>query len=69
MDTVKYYQAVVEFQIPNENTGKLRKEKSYYLVDSMSCTETEAKIVEYLKGTIYEFKVVEVKETKIEDVV
>ena len=41
----------VEFDSVNEDTGKVKKIKTQYLVDSMTCTEAEARTHKYLDGT------------------
>jgi uncharacterized protein (UPF0371 family) len=44
---MKYFQVKVEFTI--EENGKLKKQKINYLVDSMSVTEAEQRMILYLK--------------------
>ena len=44
----------VEFEDVNEETGKIKKIKTQYLVDAMTCTEAEARTHKYLDGTVLE---------------
>ena len=51
------------------DSGKAKKIKSQYLVDSMSCTEAEARTVAYLKSSVLDYKIKSVAESPIEDVI
>jgi hypothetical protein len=44
---VKFFLVKVEFEGVNESTGRPKKIKTQYLVDAMTCTEAEARTVEY----------------------
>tara|TARA_R110002110_G_scaffold276250_2_gene491557 strand:+ start:308 stop:541 length:234 start_codon:yes stop_codon:yes gene_type:complete len=64
-----YFLVKVEFESINESTGKPKKIKSQYLVDSMSCTEAEARTHKYLDGTVLDYEIVSVVKSPIEDVI
>jgi len=64
-----YFLVRVEFDTVNEQTGKSKKIKTQYLVDSMTCTEAEARTHEYLKGTVLEYEIVSAVKSQIEDVI
>ena len=64
-----YFLCKVEFSTIDEHSGKDKKIKSQFLVDSLSVTEAESKIVEYLKGTTMDYDVVSVSKSPIEDVI
>jgi len=68
-NTVKYFLVKVEFDTINESNGKPKKIKSQYLVDAQSCTEAEARMTAYLKGTVLDYEIVSVNKSPIEDVV
>lgn len=53
------------------NKGKVKNVKEVYLVDSMSVTEAEARIIEDFRdsGFYQDFKVVLVKESKVYGVI
>ena len=59
----------VEFEDVNEETGKLKKIKTQYLVDAMTCTEAEARTHKYLDGTVLDYEIVSAVKSAIEDVI
>jgi|19_taG_2_1085344.scaffolds.fasta_scaffold17569_3 hypothetical protein len=66
-----YYVSKVKYteNIPTKGGGT--KEKNFnreYLVEALSCTEAEAKTVKGLEGTILDYEVKEVKQSRIEEV-
>jgi len=64
-----YFLVRVEFESINESTGKPKKIKTQYLVDSMTCTEAEARTHKYLDGTVLDYEIVSVVKSPIEDVI
>jgi len=64
-----YFLVRVEFESINESTGKPKKIKTQYLVDSMTCTEAEARTPKYLDGTVLDYEIVSVVKSPIEDVI
>ena len=64
----KYFLVKVEFESMTDS-GKTKKIKSQYLVDSQSCTEAEARMTTYLKDTILDYEIVSAVKSPIEDVV
>lgn len=67
--TLNFFLVRVEFESINEQTGKPKKIKTQYLVDSMTCTEAEARTHEYLKGTVLDYEIVSAVKSPIEDVI
>jgi hypothetical protein len=68
----KYYEVVVSLKIESENSRgdvKIKNLKEVYLVDAMSITEAEAKVVELFKNFSQEFYVVSIRGSKIIEVV
>ncbi len=64
----QYFQVKVQFTV--EVNGKLKKQSVNYLVDAMSVTEAEARIVEYLTAQgEQEFEVKAASESKIAEVI
>lgn len=65
----KYYAVTVAIEVEDAK-GKIKKQKENYLVDAMSCTEAEAKLVQkFTKDAVkLEYEVVKVSETKIIEV-
>ena len=65
----KYYAVTVAVEIEDAK-GKIKKQKEQYLVDALSCTEAEAKLVKkFVKDAVQlEYEVIKVSETKIIEV-
>ena len=65
----KYYAVVVSIEVEDAK-GKIKKQKEQYLVDALSVTEAEAKLVnKFTKDAVkLEYEVVKVSETKIVEV-
>jgi len=63
---MSYFSVLVELEGEPKRNGAPTKIREMYLVDAMSVTEAEAKIVERLReeGTIQDFQVTKVSETK-----
>lgn len=66
----QYFEVVVEYRNEDEN-GKTKKSKETVLVDSISVTESEAKLIDHLRkqGEIREFTVLASKESKVKEVI
>jgi hypothetical protein len=65
----KYYAVTVAVEIEDAK-GKIKKQKEQYLVDALSVTEAEAKLVKkFTKDAVQlEYEVVKVSETKVLEV-
>jgi hypothetical protein len=65
----KYYSVLVAVEVEDAK-GKIKKNKENYLVDALSVTEAEAKLVNKFtkEGVNLEYEVVKVSETKILEV-
>jgi hypothetical protein len=65
----KYYSVLVAVEVEDAK-GKIKKNKENYLVDALSCTEAEAKLVQKFvtEGVNLEYEVVKVSETRILEV-
>jgi len=69
---MKYFEVVVQVRHESEDSKgnvKVKKLNEVYLVDAMSVTEAEARVIKLLSGTIRDFEVVLVKGSKIVEVV
>jgi hypothetical protein len=74
MKESKFYEVLVELRMETENSSgelKIKKVKELYLVDAMTVTEAEAKIVKSFtdSGFSQEYRVVSVRGSKIIDVI
>lgn len=71
----KYFEVTVELRIETEVRGetKIKKYKENYLVDAMSCTEAEARVVKqfesFSQSFSQEFEVQSVRASKILEVI
>ena len=66
-----YYLGRVEFITIVDTKGggtKEKKTRHQYLVDAMSCTEAESKIVENLKDSVDDYEIKGVQQSKIIEV-
>ena len=65
----KYYSVLVAVEVEDAK-GKVKKNKENYLVDALSVTEAEAKLVnKFVEEAVkLEYEVVKVSETKIIEV-
>jgi hypothetical protein len=66
----KYFEVVVEEVTSTDpKTGKEKKQKTTFLVDAMTVTEAEARIVKMYSGVSIDYRVVGAKESKIAEVI
>ena len=65
-----YYLGKVEFitVVDTKNGTREKKSRVQYLVDAMSCTEAEARIVENLKDSVSDYEIKGVQQSKIIEV-
>lgn len=74
MKFAKYHEVVVEMKIESENSkgiSKIKRLKETYLVNSLSVTEAEARVVKSFQesGFSQEFSVISVRGSKIVEVI
>ena len=61
----KFFEVTVEVVVATLKNGKDKKVKEIYLVDAMSVTEAEARVVKVFKDVSIDYKVVGAKESRI----
>jgi len=69
---MKYFEVTVQVKIESEDSKggkKIKNVNEQYLVDAMSCTEAEARVVKKFEGSIVDFEVVSVRGSKIIEVI
>ncbi len=67
-----YYEVGVQIRTETEDSKgnvKVKKNKEFYLVDAMSITEAEARVVELFQNYSGEFEVISVNQSKIVEIV
>ena len=67
----KFYEVVVEEVIGRSKTGKEKKQRQVYLVDAVSVTDAEVKVVKNYEDakSMIEFKISVAKESRVIDVI
>jgi hypothetical protein len=63
----KYFEVTVEVVVATQKNGKEKKNKEIYLVDAMSVTEAEARVVQDFTdaGVQIDYKVSGAKESRV----
>lgn len=63
----KYFEVVVEVVVSTQKNGKDKKAKEIYLVDAMSVTEAESRVVKDFEesGVQIDYKVSGAKESRV----
>jgi hypothetical protein len=64
----KYFEVTVAVVVATQKNGKDKVNKEVYLVDSMTVTEAEAKVVSHFEGVNLDYKVVSAKESRVHEV-
>jgi hypothetical protein len=69
---VKYYEVGVQLRTETEDSKgnvKVKKSKEIYLVDALSITEAEARVVKLFEGYSNDYQVISVNQSKIVEIV
>ncbi len=65
----KYFVAKVTYDLPDDNTGKVKKIREEKLVKGYSVTDVEAKVTEKYQGFQHDWRIFSVGESKIDEVI
>lgn len=67
----KFFEVTVEIEAGIQKNGKMKTVKETYLVDALSVTEAESRVVTVFEqeGTISNYKVISAKESRIMKVI
>jgi len=65
----KYFVAKIQYDLPDENTGKIKKIREEKLVEGYSVTDVEAKVTKKYEGFTHEGRITAVSESKIDAVI
>jgi hypothetical protein len=63
-----YYTVSVKVRFEDDK-GKVKTKTERHLVDAMSVTEAEARVVSYMKGSMQEFEISSASQSRIIDVI
>ena len=64
----KYFVAKIQYDLIDENTGKIKKVREEKLVKGYSVTDVEAKVTEKFKSFQHDWRITAVSESKIDEV-
>ena len=65
----KYFVAKITYDLPDENSGKIKKIREEKLVKGFSVTDVEAKVTKKYEGFSHEWGITSVSESKIDEVI
>jgi hypothetical protein len=65
----KYFVAKIQYDLPDENTGKIKKIREEKLVEGYSVTDVESKVTKKYEGFTHEWRITSVSESKIDEVI
>lgn len=65
----KYFVAKISYDLPDDNTGKIKKIREEKLVKGYSVTDVEAKVTKVYQSFSYEWRITAVSESKIDEVI
>ena len=64
----KYCVAKIQYELPDETTGKIKKIREEKLVKGFSVTDVEAKVTKRFEGFTNDWRITSVSESKIDEV-
>ena len=64
----KYFVAKIQYDLIDENSGKIKKVREEKLVKGYSVTDVEAKVTEKFKAFQHDWRITAVSESKIDEV-
>jgi len=65
----KYFIAKIMYNMPDEESGKIKKIREEKLVKGYSVTDVEAKVTKKYEGFSQEWRITSVSESKIDEVI
>lgn len=65
----KFFVAKIQYDLPDETTGKIKKVREEKLVKGFSVTDVEAKVTKAYEGFTYDWRITSVSESKIDEVI
>ena len=64
----KYFVAKIQYDLPDDKTGKIKKIREEKLVRGYNVTDVEAKVTDKFKGFQHDWRITSVAESKIDEV-
>jgi Domain of unknown function (DUF4494) len=65
----KFFVAKIQYDLPDENSGKIKKIREEKLVKGFSVTDVEAKVTKRYEGFTNDWRITSVSESKIDEVI
>ncbi len=65
----KYFVAKIVYELPDENSGRIKKIREEKLVRGFSVTDVEAKVTGKYQGFQHDWRIFSVGESKIDEVI
>ena len=65
----KYFVAKITYDLPDTESGKIKKIREEKLVKGFSVTDVEAKITKRYEGITQDWRITSVSESKIDEVI
>ena len=65
----KYFVAKIQYDLPDDSTGKIKKIREEKLVKGFSVTDVEAKVTKRYGGFTHDWRITSVSESKIDEVI
>lgn len=65
----KYFVAKIQYELPDDNTGKIKKIREEKLVKGYSVTDVEAKVTKRYETFSHDWRITSVFESKIDEVI
>ena len=65
----KYFVAKVVYELPDENSGRIKKMREEKLVKGYSPTDVEAKVTAKYQGFQHDWRITAIVESKIDEVI
>ena len=65
----KFFVAKIHYDLPDENSGKIKKIREEKLVKGFSVTDVEAKVTKRYESFSQDWRITSVSESKIDEVI
>ena len=65
----KYFVAKIQYELPDDTTGKIKKIREEKLVKGFSVTDVEAKVTKVYENYTMDWRITSITESKIDEVI
>ncbi len=60
----EFWAVTIVEEVEDSETGKVKKQKTQYLVDAVNATDVDKKVNEYMNGTMWDWKIISIQKSK-----